>query len=128
MATPLDKTIVRQSTEVVDDRNILIALTDDQRVSFRLKGMKSLAGSIPIIELYEQLTGKGTVKPKAVSFVRQEKQRGDELLVPMSRLRSFNFVTPGKPEIKQRLEELLIDFEEEMKAQSDFKNKKSEEV
>ena len=122
MATPLLSLIVRESTEKVDDRNILVALTEDQRISFRLKGMKSGVVSIPIAELYAQLTGTPSAKPKPVSFKRQEKNN-DELSISINRLRALNHVTPSDPHVRQRLEELLTDFEEEMGKQTTFKNK-----
>jgi len=58
MATKLDKDIIRESTQEVDERNIMITLTKDQEVSMKLKGMKSGAVSIGIDELYGQLTGE----------------------------------------------------------------------
>lgn len=112
MATPLDKLVVRESTETVDDRNILVALTEDQRISFRLKGMKSGASSIPIKELYAQLAGTVVAKPKVSKTVSQPT---GEVMIPLSRLRILNATTPGKIELVARLDELIVEILEELK-------------
>ena len=56
MATILDKDLVRESTLTVEDRNILVTITADQKISMKLKGMKSGTVSISIADLYAQLT------------------------------------------------------------------------
>lgn len=117
MATPLESLIVRESTEKVDDRNIMVALTEDQRISFRLKGMKSGVVSIPIKELYEQLAGEP--KPKSVSIKRTEQSVSkDEIMIPLSRLRVKNATTPGQVEFVTRLDELIVEIMEEQKSKS----------
>lgn len=57
MATILDKDLIRESTVKYDNREIQITLTQDQKISFKLKGMKSGVLSISIEELYKQLVG-----------------------------------------------------------------------
>lgn len=122
MATKLNTLIIRETDVIVDERNIHIALTEDQRVSMRLKGMKSGVVSIPIADLYSQLTGSPVAaKPKSVTTKRQE-NNGTENMVSINRLRSLNHVTPADPDVRQRLEELLSEFEEELSKQSVYKN------
>ena len=58
MATKLEKSIVRESIEKVDDREIMVTLTDTQNICLKLKGMKSGSVAISIADLYKQLTGK----------------------------------------------------------------------
>jgi len=117
MATKLESLIVRESSETVDDRNILVALTEDQRISFRLKGMKSGSVSILIKELYEQLVaspsgvGKTMKLPKPGSTVQME---SDPLSV-LNRLRTINATTPGKAEFVARIDEVLVQFKESLK-------------
>jgi hypothetical protein len=57
MATILDKDIVRETTIKVDGREILVSLTTEQKISLKLKGMKSGVVEISIGDLYNQLTG-----------------------------------------------------------------------
>lgn len=121
MATPLDKLIVRESTEQVDDRNILVALTEDQRISFRLKGMKSGAVSIPIKELYGQLTNS----PSSVGKTMQVPKKGvhnlpmeSNMEILVQRLRTKNATTPCKLDLISRLDELFAEVLTELKNKS----------
>jgi hypothetical protein len=57
MATKLNKDVQRESSVVVDDREIMVKLTADQKVSLKLKGLKSGEVSIDIEELWHQLNG-----------------------------------------------------------------------
>ena len=111
MATPLLSLIVRESTEQVDERNILVALTEDQRISFRLKGMKSGVLSIPIKELYEQLAGKPQPTPTSDNSILL--LRGSEDII--QRLRVKNATTPGKIELIARMDEFIVELLEEIK-------------
>lgn len=113
MATPLNSLLVRESTETVDERNILVALTEDQRISFRLKGMKSGVVSIPIKQLYEQLTNTPGAKPKA-----EPKLTGDLSEYLINRLRTKNATTPGRMELVSRIDELCVELLNEQKEKS----------
>lgn len=88
MATYLDKDITRESSVKVDNREIQVTLTADQKISFKLKGMKSGIVSIPIEEIYNQLAGTSsevTVKPtKAASGITTSK---DNPLISLHELR-----------------------------------------
>ena len=53
MATKLDKTLTRESTEEYDERNIMVTMEADQKISMKLKGMKSGTVSIGIFDLYK---------------------------------------------------------------------------
>lgn len=55
MATKLIKNITRESSDQFDGREIMVTLKDTQRVSLKLKGMKSGEVSINVLELYKQL-------------------------------------------------------------------------
>jgi hypothetical protein len=57
MATQLDKDLTRVSSVKVDDREVLITLTENQEVSLKLKGLKKGEVSISIQDLYNQLSG-----------------------------------------------------------------------
>lgn len=126
MATKLNTLIIRETDVIVDERNVHIALTEDQRISMRLKGMKSGVVSIPIADLYSQLTGSpvASSKPKPVVSKRSENS-GSENMVSINRLRSLNHVTPTDPATRQRVEELLSDFEEELSKQNLYTKSKT---
>lgn len=115
MATKLESRLVRETTEKVGDREILIALTPEQQIKMRLKGMKSGAVSIDIISLYEQLTGTERKQPKPVSIKHAPKKVDDDPMVSLYRLRSMNLTTPGKLELVTRIDELIVDLLEESK-------------
>lgn len=57
MATKLEKNLVRESTVVVDEREVMVTLTADQKISLKLKGMRTGEVSIDIGELWHQLNG-----------------------------------------------------------------------
>ncbi len=57
MATNLDKDITRVSSVTVDDREVIVTLTEDQAISLKLKGLKKGEVSISIQDLYNQLSG-----------------------------------------------------------------------
>lgn len=69
MATKLEKNLVRESTVKVDDREILVTLTADQKISMKLKGMRTGEVSINIEELWYQLNGGAPVADKKVGSV-----------------------------------------------------------
>lgn len=86
MATILDKDLTRETTVKVDDREILITITEDQKISMKLKGMKSGAVNIDISELYTQLTG-GPSEPKSLSIIRTEKVNKNDPMISLTDLR-----------------------------------------
>jgi hypothetical protein len=92
MATILDKDLTRESTVKVADREIQITITADQKITMKLKGMKTGAVEISIEDLYKQL--KGDVideEPKAKSVVidrTKKKQTDDEPMINLHDLRS----------------------------------------
>ena len=94
MATPLNKEITRETTIKVEDREIQITLTEDQKISMKLKGMKSGTVTIDIVDLYKQLTEKEEVKV--------EKKVSGNMLVSLhdirhrSNVKNFDYNTTSK--------------------------------
>lgn len=78
MATKLDKDIIRESTIIINDREIIVTLTSNQEISLKLKGMKSGEVKIPILQLFKQLTGdvseEDKPKKKPVSYEHEDKK------------------------------------------------------
>jgi len=103
MATKLEKDITRESTVLIDDKEIMVTLTSDQKVSMKLKGKRSGGVSIGIDELYGQLTGnpinvddnveknkKGLTIPQST-----EKPTKKNPMILLSDLRSQNAISGG---------------------------------
>lgn len=107
MATILDKDITRETTVVVDNREVMITLTTDQTISLKLKGMKSGVLTIGIDELYNQLAGveeKVVEKPKEV---KPKKPKVDEPMISLNRLRSLAMVTKMDLKVKVELDKVI---------------------
>lgn len=105
MATKLDKDIIRETTVVVDGREIQITLTEGQTISMKLKGMKSGSVEISIEALYKQLKGDiEPEKPIGVSITESSKGRvkNDGAMMSLHDIRhrcnikGFDFETTAK--------------------------------
>jgi hypothetical protein len=104
MATILDKDLLRESTVKYDDREIQITLTADQRIEFKLKGMKSGLLSISIEDLYKQLKNdKVEVKPTNI-------KKDNEPVVNLNRLRSMNAIAHIDLKTKVELEKVICEL------------------
>ena len=57
MATILEKDLTRETTIKIGGREIQITLTEDQKISMKLKGMKTGAVDVSIEDLYKDLAG-----------------------------------------------------------------------
>ena len=90
MATILDKDLTRESTVKITDREIQITITADQKVTMKLKGMKTGAVEISIEDLYKQLKGDIVDEPKLKSVVtdRSQKKHNNDPMISLYDLRS----------------------------------------
>ena len=111
MATPLDKNIARESTVKYDGREIQITLTADQKISLKLKGMKSGVLEISISDLYEQLVSGGTVveEPKIKSTPKKKKM-DDDPMISLYELRTNALTTKMDMSVKLQLEKLVCEL------------------
>ena len=111
MATPLDKNIARESTVKYDGREIQITLTADQKISLKLKGMKSGVLEISISDLYEQLVSGGTVveEPKVKSTPKKKKM-DDDPMISLYELRTNALTTKMDMSVKLQLEKLVCEL------------------
>lgn len=114
MATILDKDLTRESTVKYDDREIQVTLTEDQKITFKLKGMKSGMLSIGIEELYKQLKGDDepvVEKPKSSSVSTKKRvDDGSSPMISLNRLRSMSLVTHMDFKIKLELEKVICEL------------------
>ena len=108
MATILDKDLVRESTVEVEGRQILVTITADQKISMKLKGMKSGAVSISIADLYSQLTSN-SVPTESVTPTKSKKGDGSSISLHDLRHRCMikNFDYPTTTKFDNMLHELL---------------------
>lgn len=99
MATVLTKKLVRESTEKIDDKEIIVTLTHDQSIELKLKGKRGKAQAIYIKDLYEQLYGikdsnkKEPEGPLTISSNNTKRKRGDKKMISLYDLRSHNAIS-----------------------------------
>lgn len=92
MATKLEKDITRESSVKSDDKEIMVTLTADQKISMKLKGKRSGAVTISIEELYNQLTGS---EDSTSNKKTTEKPTKKNPMILLSDLRSHNAISSG---------------------------------
>lgn len=115
MATILERDIIRESTSKYDNREIVVTLTDKQKISFKLKGMKSGEVSISILELYKQLNNiedKGLIsKTKFEKVVEPKFKKSDENpMIDLYSLRTSAKVTRMDMSAKVELEKVICEL------------------
>jgi len=120
MATKLDKDITRESTVQIDGREILVTLSKDQEIKLRLKGMKSGMVSIPIQNLYNQLSGKLSPHPEPAGMVVIDNDKvldkGRSAMICVHDFRSRVLIsTDIDLKLKIKLESILVQLIEELK-------------
>lgn len=112
MATILDKDLVRETKVKYDKREIIVTLTEDQKISFKLKGMKSGDVSIGIDKMYKQLIGeedKGAVKT-VKEPVKKFKKSDESPVIDLYALRTNVLVTKMELSVKYELEKVICDL------------------
>jgi hypothetical protein len=116
MATILDKDLIRESTAKYDNREIVVTLTEKQKISFKLKGMKSGEVSIDILALYKQLNGiedkglAGKLKTAAVVPQPKFKKSDENPVIDLYSLRTSALVTKMDFNAKMELEKVICDL------------------
>ena len=119
MATVLDKDVTRESSVKFDEREIQITLTADQKVSMKLKGMKSGTVDIPIETLYKQLVGDASINTSNdaiveiqpdVKIVKKVKSTEDNPMISLNQLRRYNNISVVSMEIKVAIEKVLLEL------------------
>lgn len=101
MATKLTKDLTRESTEVIDGKEIIVTLTEDQEIELKIKGQRGKGKTIYIKELYADLNGidlnetkdknkEGSLTIKAAD---RTKKRGDDMMISLYDLRSQNAIS-----------------------------------
>lgn len=98
MATKLDKDLTREATVKVDDREILVTLTADQKISMKLKGLRTGEVSISIDELWHQLNGTNSEeesKPSKSVVVRNDTPKAgkNNPMMSLYDIRTYNAIS-----------------------------------
>lgn len=112
MATKLDKKLTRESSLKVDDREILVTLTDEQTISMKLKGMKSGIVSVGIDDLFKQLTGVSVPSIESVSVPIKPKSN-DGLMISLHDIRHKLNISEFDYNILAKLDAILNEIIEE---------------
>lgn len=114
MATKLDKDITRETTVIVNEREIIITLTETQEISMKLKGMKSGIVNIPINTLYHQLTGGEEPKNSKTGSITIKKtentSKGNNPMISLNDLRSHNMISSLPYDIKSKFDAIINDL------------------
>ena len=121
MATKLDKTVIRETEIIIENRNLVISLTDDQKISFKLKGMKTKSCEATIEDIFNGLMGeKPEVKPRInpegplvikVEEAKQEKAPKGSNYINVQDFRSKVLISSDLSyDIKVKLEGILKDL------------------
>ncbi len=100
MSTKLLKNLVRESTETIDGKPVIITLTSDQEIELKIKGKRGRGETIYIKDLYNQLyeiKDSSPEKKKSGSLVisrdNESKKYGDGKMISLYELRSFNAIS-----------------------------------
>ena len=112
MATILDKDLSRETRISVENKELLITLTETQEINLKLKGDKGVGVSISISDLYNQLVGKtkGGLQPAEVKVVKKIKNLSGEPVINLHELRSHNLVTKMDMKVKLTLESVICEM------------------
>jgi len=119
MATKLEKNLTRESTVEFNDRAIMITLTNDQRVSMKLKGLKSGEVSIGIDELYGDVAGVDVNAAPAkgpVTISKDQPVKGSKKnpMISLYDLRSHNAISNMDYPDKVKFERIILSVLEDM--------------
>ena len=95
MPTILLKSITRESTEVIDEKEIIITLTDDQKIELKLKGKRGNGQSIGIKELYNYLNGNENKDGNGSITIKADvdKRQSEDKMISLKSLRSHNAIS-----------------------------------
>ena len=86
MATKLEKDVTRESTVTVDERELLVTLTADQKISMKPKGLgNGNIVSIGIEDIFKLM--KPSEGDEVNEFTNTKKSYSDDLMISIGELR-----------------------------------------
>jgi hypothetical protein len=111
MATILSKNLIRESTQKVDDREVIITLTVNQEIELKLKGKRGDGKTIYIKDLYGQLYDGEVDKkqPEGPITINQDspRKRGDRKMISLYDLRSHNAISTLDVETLSKFDQII---------------------
>jgi len=112
MATILNKNLIRESTERVNNKEIIIILTSEQEIELKLKGKRGSGETIYIKDLYNQLykiKGCDKKEPEGPLTITQNKpkKRGDNKMVSLYDLRTHNAISTLDLATKAKFDQII---------------------
>jgi hypothetical protein len=111
MATQLTKNLVRESLVKFNDREIIVTLTEDQKISMKEKGLKKGEVSIDILELYKDLKGvKSEDKPDGPVSIKSSPKKTEgktKLKEILNEIRSQNAISTASVEIISQFDGIM---------------------
>lgn len=110
MATTLDKDLIRESTITVEERNIIVTLTADQKIIFKLKGMKSGHVEISIEDLYKQLKGNTSTSSESDDIIPAKKKQNGNDQISLNDLKSHNMIACLDYQTKVKFDGIISDL------------------
>ena len=99
MATKLEKDLTRETTILIDGKEIMITISSEQKINLKLKGNRKGNVEIPIETLYNQLTGRDSEKQslkkenKTLSIKTNNKKDKESPMINLNELRSQNAIS-----------------------------------
>ena len=125
MATKLEKNIIRESTILIDNREIIITLTSEQVIKLKLKGLKNGEVSITILELFEALKS-GNISLNG-DILESPNKNKDGVMINLNDLRSSNIINGFDVQTMSKFDGIisdLIDTNKEINESNKRLNKK----
>lgn len=117
MATQLLKKVVRESTEIIDEKEIVITLLPNQKIELKLKGARGKGKMISIGDLYNQLYNLEGVAIEASEKVRdsgpvsvssvKSNNVGDRKMISLYDLRSQNAISMLDLDVKCKFDTII---------------------
>jgi hypothetical protein len=110
MATKLTKNLVRESLVKFKDREIMVTLTDDQKITLKEKGLKTGDVSVGILELFKKLKGVSDEKPEGPVSVKGSQKKAEsktELEQILNDIRSQNAISTASPQVISQLDGII---------------------
>ena len=106
MATKLSKGITRESTILVDGKEVMVTLRADQHIELKLKGKRGEGSTISIFDLYNQLNKKSSGGPIVTKPINN-KGRGGSKMISLNDLRSHNAISTMSLDMVSKFDQII---------------------
>ena len=108
MATILNKDLVRESTQEIGDKAMLVTIKADQSIDLKLKGVRGDGLNISLIDLWEYLGGEVTPEKGGVVAIKKvAPKKGDNKMISLYDLRNMNMISMLDLKTKVKLDGII---------------------